>query len=157
MLAGCEMPCSHDPTPSLLPAGISHTRSSLALRLEPLGFLGGRFDGADIHEGLFGEVIPLAFAQLVEAAQRILPLGVVAGEAGEGFGNEEGLRQEALDLPGPRDDELVLFAQLLDPQDRDDVLEATAPLADPPYVMCWQGRVVFTGVRSRNESRFQLP
>jgi LmbE family N-acetylglucosaminyl deacetylase len=45
-------------------------------------------------------VVPLAVAQLAEAAQRVFPLRVVAGEAGEDLGDEERLAKEALDLAG---------------------------------------------------------
>src|SRR5262245_44509911 len=81
------------------------------------------FDRPDIHERIIRQLVPLAVAQLLEAAQRVFLLGVVAGEAGELLGHEERLAEEALDLAGPRDGALVLFAELFLAQNRDDVLQ----------------------------------
>src|SRR5690606_1177647 len=80
--------------------------------LHPLG-LGGRFlDRADVHERLVGQVIPLAVAQLLERADGVLALAVDPLEAGELLGDEERLRQKALDLARPADDQLVVLGQL---------------------------------------------
>src|SRR6185295_12025877 len=87
-------------------------------------------DGADVHERLIRQVVPLAFAQLVEGADGVLARGVVAGEAGELLGDVERLREEALDLARPPDDDLVLFRQLVDAEDGDDVLQVLVPLQD---------------------------
>ena len=42
----------------------------------------------------------------------------------------EGLREEPLDLPGPRDGELVLLGELVHTQDGDDVLQGLVVLED---------------------------
>ena len=45
-------------------------------------------------------------------------------------GHMEGLRQEALDLAGAGDDELVLFGQLVHAENGDDVLQRFVALQD---------------------------
>ncbi len=52
------------------------------------------------------------------------------GHARELLGHEDRLRQELLDLPGTRHDDLVLLGQLVDAEDRDDVLQVLVPLQD---------------------------
>jgi hypothetical protein len=59
-------------------------------------------DRADHVEGLLGQLVVLAVEDLAEAADRVLELHVLAGRAGELLGDEERLRQEALDLAGAR-------------------------------------------------------
>ena len=46
------------------------------------------------------------------------------------LGHEERLRQEPLDAAGPVHDQLVLFAQFVDAEDGDDVLQFAVPLQD---------------------------
>ena len=58
--------------------------------------------------------MPLAI--LLEALDRLLQRNILAGRAGELRGDEERLREEALNLPGARYDELVLFAELVHAQ-----------------------------------------
>src|SRR4029079_7073394 len=53
-----------------------------------------------------------------------------AGRAGEHFGDEERLRQEALDLPGSGHRDLVLFGKLIHAENGDDVLERLVALQD---------------------------
>ena len=53
---------------------------------------------------------------------------VHARRAGELLGHEERLRQEALDLARAADRQPVLVGQLLDPEDRDDVLQVLVAL-----------------------------
>ena len=55
---------------------------------------------------------------------------VLAGAAGERLGHEERLREEALDLAGALHGELVLVGELVDAEDRDDVLELLVALED---------------------------
>ena len=108
----------------------------LGLRLGLLGLLAahlaallhGLVDRADHVERLLGEVVVLAVQDLAEAVDRVLELDVLAGRAGELLGDEVRLREEALDLAGPLDDELVLVGELVHPEDRDDVLEVAVPL-----------------------------
>ncbi len=65
----------------------------------------------------------LAFDDLLEAADRVSDLYVGAGDAGEYLGYVEGLREEALGLAGAGYGDLVLFGELVDAEDGDDVLE----------------------------------
>ena len=100
----------------------------------------------------FRQVVPLAVAQLLEAADRVLQRRELAGLAGERLGHEERLRQEPLDAAGPGHDLLVLFAQFLDAEDGDDVLQFAVPLQDPLHPV-GDGEVLarrrYCGSRSR--------
>src|SRR5688572_28329904 len=89
---------------------ITHRSSLLAGHL--LGLLGRLFNGADIHERAFGQVVPLAVAEFLEAADRLGQRRHVAGLAGEWLGDDERLRQESLNSAGAADDLPILFAQL---------------------------------------------
>ncbi len=66
-----------------------------AERLQRFGLLRRLFDGADVHERLFGQVVPLAFEQLLEAATVSASGDVLALEAGEDFGDVEGLARRS--------------------------------------------------------------
>src|SRR5262245_35093996 len=103
--------------------------SSLPFR-HALGLLGGLLDGADVHERALGQVVPLAVAQLLEAADGVRQRRDLAGAVGERLGDDERLRQEALDAAGAGHHLLVLLAQLLDAEDGDDVLELAVALED---------------------------
>ena len=81
-------------------------------RRELLALLDRLFDGADHVEGLLGQMIVFAFAQTAETLDGVGEIDELAGRAGEDFGNEERLRQEALDLARARDRDLVLFATI---------------------------------------------
>src|SRR3954454_9703440 len=70
-------------------------------------------DGADVHERLVGQVVPLAVAQLVEGADGVRQRDVDAGDAVELLGDAERPREEELDLAGPADDDLVPLRQLV--------------------------------------------
>src|SRR6185436_17113140 len=67
-------------------------------RSELLRLLGRFLDRADHVERLLGQVIVLAGDDALEACDRVLDRHVLPGAAGEHLGDEEGLRQEALDL-----------------------------------------------------------
>src|ERR1700755_2953827 len=86
----------------------------LALRREALAALARLFDCADHVEGLFGEVVVLAVDDLLKALEGLGDGDVLAFEARELLGDEEGLREEALHLARARDDEPVLFGQLVE-------------------------------------------
>src|SRR6185437_15571954 len=77
----------------------------------------------DIQERLLGQIIRLAFGYFVEAAERVGEFHVLARQARELLGDDERLAEESLQLAGPADDQLVLFAQFVDAQNRDDVLQ----------------------------------
>ena len=66
-----------------------------------LGLGDGLLDVADQEERLLGQVVVLALAERLERGDRLLERDVLAGDAGELLGDEERLRQEALDLAGP--------------------------------------------------------
>ena len=63
--------------------------------------------------------------RIVSASGVTLP-----GLFGEGLGDDERLRQEPLDAAGTVDHLLVLFAQLVDAEDGDDVLQLAIALQD---------------------------
>ena len=72
----------------------------------------------------------LAVDDLLEAADGLGDRHVLARAPGERLGDEERLRQEALDLARPADRQLVLVGELVDAEDRDDVLELLVALQD---------------------------
>src|SRR5690606_7427617 len=88
-----------------------------------VGLLDGFLDAADHVERLLRQVVVLALDDALEAADGVLERDVLARGAGEHFGDVERLAEEALDLAGAGHGLLVLFAQLVHAQDRDDVLE----------------------------------
>src|SRR3954471_8605296 len=86
---------------------------------------------AALHvERLLRDVIALAVDDLLEAADSVLDLDVLAGRPGERLGHEERLRQELLDLAGARHRQLVVLAELVHPQDGDDVDQLLVLLQD---------------------------
>ena len=74
----------------------------------------------------------LAFDDFLEAADGVGQLHVLALEAGELLGHVERLREEALDLAGARDGELVFVGKLVDAENRDDVLQIFVALQNLP-------------------------
>ena len=72
----------------------------------------------------------LAFDDLLEVAHSVCDLHVRSGNSGEDLSHVERLREEALHLARPRDGELVLFGELVDAEDGDDVLQVLVALQD---------------------------
>ena len=87
-------------------------------------------DRADHVEGGLGQVVILASHRPLKPLIVSSSSTELAGRAGEHFGDEEGLRQEALDLAGAGDGELVLFRKLVHAQNGDDVLQRLVALED---------------------------
>src|SRR5262249_45966751 len=112
------------------PARTGTAQPSGRLGRELLRLLDRRLDGADHVEGRLGQVVVLAGAEALEALDGVGKLDEDARRAGEDFGDVEGLRQEALDLAGARNRHLVLFRELVDAEDGDDVLELLVALQD---------------------------
>src|SRR3546814_13172473 len=75
-------------------------------------------------------MVIFAIDHRLEALDRVFQLDELAGDAGEHFGHVEGLRQEALDLAGAADGELVILGQLVHAEDRDAVLKRLVLLPD---------------------------
>src|SRR5437763_1108236 len=100
----------------------------LSAAADALRLLDRLLDRPDHVEGLLGQVVVLAVEDLREALDLVLELHVLAGRAGELLGDEVRLREEALDLPGPRHHQPVLVRELVDPEDGDDVLEVLVAL-----------------------------
>src|SRR5688572_8696714 len=94
------------------------------LRSALLGF----FDVADHVEGLLRQIVERAAQDLLEARDRLLEGHVLAGAAHELRGHEERLRQELLDLARSRHGQLVVLAELVHAEDRDDVLQILVTL-----------------------------
>src|SRR5712664_2871146 len=69
---------------------------------EPLAFLAGVLDRADVEERLLRQIVVLALKNLAEAADRIRHLHVDAVEARELLRDQQRLRQETLDLARAR-------------------------------------------------------
>jgi PAS domain-containing protein len=84
----------------------------------------------DVDERLLRRVVEVALDQRTEALDGVGDRHVDAGLARELLSDVEVLAEEPLGLAGTRDDDLVLLAELVDPEDRDDVLEVLVALKD---------------------------
>src|SRR5579884_632031 len=94
-------------------------------------FLGRGFDVVDaagVEEGLLRNVIDFAVEDLFERRDRVRELDVLAGSPGELLRDEKRQREHALHAARARDRNLVVFRKLLDPQDRDYVLQVFVTL-----------------------------
>src|SRR6476620_10953811 len=87
-------------------------------------------DRAGQEERLLRQVVDLALEDLLEARDGVLDRDVGAGPSGEDLRHEERLACVALEATRPADDGLVLLRQLVDAEDRDDVLEVAVALED---------------------------
>src|SRR5262249_2674322 len=98
--------------------------------LQLFGFLKHFFDGPLHPERLLGNIVVLAFGDFAETSDGVRQFHVLAGESGKLFGDVERLREEPLDLARSRHGQLVLIGQLVDAQDRDDILQVLITLQD---------------------------
>mmetsp|Transcript_20599 Transcript_20599/g.62033 ORF Transcript_20599/g.62033 Transcript_20599/m.62033 type:complete len:405 (+) Transcript_20599:112-1326(+) len=109
---------------STLLVGLGHLASHLVSLLNHL------VDVTNHVEGHLREVVVLAVQHTLEARDGVLDVHVLAGRASEDLSDVEGLRQEALDLAGAGDGQLVLLGQLIHTQDGDDILQVLVVLQD---------------------------
>src|SRR5271165_2846754 len=91
--------------------------------LDGLGLHHHVVDPADVQERLLGDIVEVASDEGFEAPHRLVDRDVDPGQAREDLRHEQGLRQEALDLPGARHAQAVLLGELVEAEDGDDVLE----------------------------------
>src|SRR4051794_38910995 len=82
------------------------------------------------EEGLLGDKVVLAVRDLRERLHGLVQRHRRPLDAGELLGHVGVLRQEPLDATGPVDEDLVLLGELVDAEDRDDVLELLVALQD---------------------------
>src|SRR3954452_2925561 len=87
---------------------VLHLRLLVLLLVPAPGRLDHVVDRALQQEGALGDVVVLAVDDLLEGADRVLDGDVDTGRAGELLGDEERLREEALDLAGALHGQLVL-------------------------------------------------
>src|SRR3990172_12213631 len=80
-----------------------------------------------------------AVQDFAEAAHRVSQGHIATLNTSELFGNEERLGEEALYFTGACHDELVIFAQLIDAQDSDNVLQVFIALQ---YTLHFAGSAV---------------
>ena len=85
-------------------------------------------DRAGQEERLLRERIGLALEDLLERRDGVLDRDVLALAAGEDLGDRERLAHEPLEAPSPGDRGLVLLGELVDAEDRDDLLEVLEAL-----------------------------
>jgi hypothetical protein len=90
--------------------------------------LGGLFNISNIHEGLLGQVVPFAFADLATTVDGLGGCDVFSVQAGELFGDGKGLREEAFESPSACNDGLVGGAEFVNAEDGNDVLEVVVSL-----------------------------
>ena len=94
----------------------------------PFGLFSRFRNTTDIREGGFRQVIPLAVTQFFKAFDRFIARSDLPLLTGERFGDEERLRQEALDASSAMHDEFVFFALFIDTENCDDVLKFAVSL-----------------------------
>src|SRR5699024_1798132 len=102
--------------------------SGVRLDLRPLAL--DVLEATAHEEGLLADVVVLAVADLGEGLDGLRQRDRGALDAGELLGDIGVLREEPLDATGPVDDDLVLLGQLIDTEDRDDVLQLLVLLQD---------------------------
>src|SRR5262245_910027 len=100
----------------------------VGLLFERLCLLERLFDRTHQVERLLGNAVVLAFRDLLEALDGVGNRDVLAGKAGELRRDEERLRQEELNTARARDRQLVVFRQLVDAENRNDVLQVLVAL-----------------------------
>src|SRR5919204_471128 len=115
-----------------LPLLLLGLRLRLLRLLLPAALASGRLhrlvDGSHHVEGLLGQLIVLAVQDLAKTSDRFLERHILPRPIGENLGDEEGLREEPLDLAGAGDQQLVILRQLIRTQDGDDVLKLLVSL-----------------------------
>src|SRR4051812_40835857 len=121
-------------TPPQPRSGEGTDYASRRFRRHPAGLLDRLLDRADHIERGFRHLVIFAGDDALEALDRVFEIDEHAGAAGEHLGDMERLRQEALDFARSRDGQLVLFRQLVHPEDRDDVLQRLVGLQDALHV-----------------------
>src|SRR6266567_1376660 len=109
-------------------------RALRSLLLQLRGLALHVFDPAAHEERLLGDVVVLALADRLERGHRVGQRHELTRLAGELLGHEHRVREEPLDPPGPLDRDLVLFRQLVDAEDGDDVLQFLVSLQDPLHL-----------------------
>src|SRR5574340_964915 len=100
----------------------------MALLLDGFGLLDRLFNGANHVECLLGQMVKVAVDDAFEARERVLQRHKFAGRAGKHLGDEERLRQEALDLARPRHGQLVFRGELVHAQNGDNVAQLLVAL-----------------------------
>src|SRR5579864_54593 len=114
----------HSPSATFLATG--DWRLSTALLRCHLQLLRGleHFINGALHiKSLLRDIVVLAFDNILKALYRICHLHVAPRRAGELLGHVERLRQEALDLARPRHRQFLIFAEFVDAENCDDVLQ----------------------------------
>src|SRR5215471_855244 len=96
--------------------------------LERLGFLERFLDRSYHVERLLVQRVALAVDDHCKALDRLLQRHELARRSRENLSDAERLREEALDLAGSRDGELVLGRQLVHTENRDDVAQLLVAL-----------------------------
>src|SRR6185437_16308988 len=110
------------------PASAAPREGSRALQL--LGLALHVLDAAAHEEGLLGNAVILAVSDRLERGDGLLERDERTRLAGELLGDVHRVRQEALDAPRALHGDLVFLGQLVDTEDRDDVLEFLVALQD---------------------------
>src|SRR5260221_12138214 len=102
--------------------------------LQVLGLLLHVLDPADHEERLLRVLVVLALGDGLERGDGLVQRDEHPRLAGELLGDEHRMRQEPLDPPGALHRDPVLLGQLVDAEDRDDVLQFLVPLQDPLHL-----------------------
>src|SRR6185437_6285768 len=113
-------------TSSWICSAMNLCRRRAALHL--LGFFQHFLNGTFHIEGLLGDFVVLAFDDFLEAAHSVRNFHVAALTAGKLFGHVERLREKLLHLARSSDGHFVIFAQLFNTENGNDVLQILVAL-----------------------------
>src|SRR5436190_2820849 len=119
------------PSSGRAPAGASGGSSESSSCRQFLSIRANVVDRARQEEGLLGQRVGVALEDLLERGDGVLDRDVRARSPREHLGDRERLAREPLEATRSGDGGLVLLGQLVDAEDRDDVLEVAVALQDP--------------------------
>src|SRR5688500_16149024 len=131
---GAPAPCAvtaAGPTPHAAPALLT-SRDGSEVLLDLRGLALDVVEATAHEERLLREVVEVAVGDLRERLDGVGQRHGRALDAGELLGDVGVLTEEALDATGAVDEDLVLLGQLVDAEDRDDVLQLLVALEDLP-------------------------
>ena len=109
---------------------IPHPSSLLSRCRHLLRLFAGLFDSADHIKCLFGHIVAFAFQNFAETFDGVFRLDVFAFQARKLFADRERLREESLDFSGSCNGLFVVFAQFIESENCDNILQIFVALQD---------------------------
>src|SRR5258708_21094705 len=110
------------------------TRIGISALRQALGLGDGVVNGTHVTEGFFGQVVVLAVEDLAERAYGLAQGHIDTLEARKLLGGDKRLTEELFHPARASDQHLVVFRELIDTQDGDDVLQVLVALQHPLHL-----------------------